>query len=128
MTPRAKVWDELPKVAVRVAVNALETAATVAVKVAAVAPAVTVTLAGTVTLALLLASATLAPLVKAAELSVTVHVDSPGEATLEGLQETPLSAGAAASVKLSAAGFALLMVTDCEAGVKVYPLKLGVTV
>ena len=106
----------------------LETAATVAVKFAVVAPAAIVTLAGTVTLVLLLASETLAPPVKAAALRVTVQFDEPGDATLDGLQETPLSTGVTASAKLNAAGFAPLTVTDCEAGVKVYPLNVGVTV
>ena len=72
---RTKVLDEPPKVAVRVAVCAVETEATVAVKAPVVAPAETVTLAGTVTLALLLDSATLAPPVGAAALSVTVHAE-----------------------------------------------------
>jgi hypothetical protein len=58
----------------------------VAVKVPLVAPAVTVRLAGTVTLALLLDSATLAPPLGAVALSVTVQVDVPRETTLAGLQ------------------------------------------
>jgi len=82
---RTKVLDEPPKVAVRVAVCAVETDATVAVKAPVDAPAATATFAGTVTLALLLDSATLAPTVAAA-LRVTVHAEVPGAATLEGMQ------------------------------------------
>ena len=82
---RTKVLDAPPKVAVRVAVCAVETEATVAVKAPVVAPAATVTLAGTVTLALLLDNATLTAPVAAA-LSVTVHAEVPGATTMVGLQ------------------------------------------
>jgi len=71
---------------VRVAVCAVETDATVAVKAPVVAPDATVTLAGTVTLALLLDSATLAPPAGAAALRVSVHVEVPGATTMVGLQ------------------------------------------
>ena len=62
-----------------------------AVKPPVVAPAATVTLAGTVMLVLLLDKPTLAPPVGAAALSVTVHEDIPGDTTLDGLQLTPLT-------------------------------------
>ena len=67
-----------------------------------VAPAATVTLAGTVMLELLLDRPTLAPPVGAAALSVTVQEDVPGETTLAGLQLTLLTVtgGVALSAKL----------------------------
>ena len=66
------------------------------------APAATVTLTGTVTLVLLLDSATLAPPAGAAALSVTVQLEVPGETTLDGLQLTLLTVtgGVALSAKL----------------------------
>ena len=63
---------------------------TVVVKLPVVAPAVTVMLAGTVALALLLDNATASPPLGAAPLSVTVHAEVPGAFTLVGLQVTPL--------------------------------------
>jgi len=67
--------EELPSVlAVMVAVWADVTALTMAEKLAVVAPAGTVTEAGTVTALLLLASVTACPPVGAAELSVTVQL------------------------------------------------------
>ncbi|MBZ5676598.1 MAG: hypothetical protein LAP61_20360 [Acidobacteriia bacterium] len=62
-------------------------------KLAVVAPAETVTLAGTVAFALLLDSATAKPPVGAALLIVTVHAEEPGALTLVGEQESPLSTG-----------------------------------
>ena len=64
--------------------------ATVAVNPTVVAPAVAVTLAGTVAFALLLDSATASPPLGAAPLRVTVHAEVPGAFTLAGLQVTPL--------------------------------------
>ncbi len=55
-----------------------------------VAPAVAVTLAGTVALALLLDNATASPPLGAAPLSVTVQAEVPGAFTLAGLHVTPL--------------------------------------
>ena len=64
-------------------------AAAVALKVAVVDPAVTVTDAGTVSEALLLASVTLDPPVGAVWVSVTVHVLTALCPRLVGLQATP---------------------------------------
>lgn len=69
--------DTLPAVAVRVAVCAEVTVATVAVKLAEVAPAATVTEAGTVTAELLLARVTLIPPVAAVAVRLTVQVSDP---------------------------------------------------
>jgi hypothetical protein len=72
-----KTFEAPPAVAVSVADWVEVTAAIVAVKGAVVAPAATVTEAGTVTAALLLASVTACPPVGAAALSVTVHASVP---------------------------------------------------
>ena len=64
-------------------------AAAVALKVAVVAPAATVTDAGTASEGLLLASVTLAPPVGAFSVSVTVHVLTALCPRLVGLQATP---------------------------------------
>ena len=64
-------------------------AAAVALKVAVVAPAVTVTDAGTVSEVLLLASVTLDPPAGAASFSVTVHVLTALCPRLVGLHATP---------------------------------------
>ncbi len=69
--------------------------ATVAVKFTVVAPDATVTLAGTVALALLLDSATASPPLGAAPLNVTAHAEVPGAFTLAGSQLTPLTVTAA---------------------------------
>ena len=70
-------------------------AAAVALNVAVVAPAVTVTDAGTVSTALLLASVTLDPPATAAWVSVTVQVLTALWPRLVGLQATPeISIGA----------------------------------
>lgn len=82
--------DTLPAVAVRVAVCAEVTAATVAVKLAEAAPAATVTEAGTVTAELLLARLTLIPPVAAAVVSVTVHASVPVPVNVLVEQESPL--------------------------------------
>jgi hypothetical protein len=64
------------------------------VNVAVVAPAATVTLAGTVAAdVLLLVSVTTAPAVGAGPLSVTVPVDEPPGATLVGLKLTEIGVG-----------------------------------
>jgi hypothetical protein len=66
------------------------TAATVAVKLALLSPEPMLTLAGTVTLALLLESATLVAL-EAAAVKVAVQLDVPGAFTLAGEQLKLLS-------------------------------------
>ncbi len=72
----------------------LATVPAVAVKLAVVAPAVTVTEAGTVSAALFEESPTDAPPVSAAEDSVTVQVEVAPDATELGEQDTPEIAGA----------------------------------
>jgi hypothetical protein len=88
------------------------TEATVAVKVALLSPAPILTLAGTVTLALLLDSVTLAALTVAA-FNVTVQVEVPGAFTVPGEQLKLLICAAAA--RLMVAGW-------------LWPLKVAVTV
>jgi hypothetical protein len=63
----------------------------VAVNPVLVAPAATVTLPGTVTLALLSDSVTANPPADAASFSVTVQEDEPGALTLAGVQDKALS-------------------------------------
>ena len=77
-----------------VAEAAALTAVVVTVNVAVVAPAVTVTLAGTVAAALSLDSATTAPPEGAALPSVTVPVEEDPPVTLAGLMDTVESTGA----------------------------------
>ena len=84
------VCELLPRVAVTVALWLLAiVAAAVALKVAVVDPAVTVTDAGTVSEALLLASVTLDPPVGAVWVSVTVQVLTALWPRLVGLHATP---------------------------------------
>jgi hypothetical protein len=89
------------------------TEATVAVNWALLDPAGTVTLPGSVTLALLSDSVTANPPVGAVSFSVTVQVDVPGALTLAGVQDRPLSTVAA------------FRLTEAVA---VWPLQLAVTV
>jgi len=91
---RATLFDAELEPAVRVAVCAVVTEATVAVKEALVAPAAMVTLAGTVTALLLLASATVSPPVGAAPDRVTVHESLSAPVIELLLQETALTVGA----------------------------------
>jgi hypothetical protein len=88
-----KVLETPAALAVRVAVCALETVATVAVKLALEAPAGTVRAGGAVAFESLLARVTPNPPVNAAELRVTVQAADPGAVTLAGVQETLLSVG-----------------------------------
>jgi hypothetical protein len=92
----ATLFDVEPVVAVRVADCALLTAAALAVKVALVAVAGTVTELGTVTALLLLASVTTVPPLGAEPDKLTVQ-ESPRAPLMDVLpQEIPLSVGAAA--------------------------------
>jgi len=91
----------LPDAAVSVTFSLVVTAETVAVNEALVAPAATVTLAGTFTAALLLVSFTAKPPVAAAELSVTLQASLPAPVSVALEHETLLSA-ATVPVPLSA--------------------------
>src|SRR5262249_51965242 len=105
-------WETLFKVAVSKAVWFVVIEATVAVKVPVLDPAPTLTLAGTVMLALLLDSPTLTALEEAA-VKVTVQLDVPGAFTVPGEQLKLLSW--AAAVRLIVAGW-------------LTPLRVAVTV
>jgi hypothetical protein len=86
-----KVFETPAALAVRTAVWDVDSvAATVAEKLAVVAPAGTVTLAGTVTFGLLLERATANPPVGAALFMVTVHAETAAAPTVEGVQVNPL--------------------------------------
>src|SRR5580704_9428330 len=102
------VCELLPSVAVTVALWLLAIeAAAVALKVAVVAPAATVTEAGTVSNVLLLASVTLEPPVGAVWVRVTVQVLTALWPRVAGLQATPdTSTGATSATRL--------MVAVCE--------------
>jgi hypothetical protein len=91
------------------------TEATVAVKVALVTPAPTVTLAGTPTLAFPLVSPTARPPAGAARDNVTVQVDVPGALTVAGPQLSPLNCATGDTVTVVVfAGLALAVtVTVC---------------
>jgi hypothetical protein len=97
----AKVFDALPALAVRVTVVAVLTAVTVAVKLALVAPAATVTEAGTVTFELLLARLTAKPPVAAAAFSVTVQLSVPEPVMEPFVQVSPVSTGTPVPLKLT---------------------------
>src|SRR5215472_2234136 len=79
------------KVADSVALTVVAVELAVAVKTALDCPAVTVTLGGTVTVALLLVSETPVPPAGAVPLRVTVHVAVPGPVMVPGTQFTPVS-------------------------------------
>jgi hypothetical protein len=91
--PRVKVWVVPPADAPSVAFCADVTAATVAVNPALVAPAGTVTVAGTVTAALLLERLTASPPVAAAADRVTVQASDPAPVIKLWAQENDCSAG-----------------------------------
>jgi hypothetical protein len=93
---RAKVLETLPALAVRVTACAVVTDVTVAVNPALVAFAATVTEAGTVTAALLLARLTVKPPLPAAALSVTVQLSLPAPVIDALLQERALNTPAPA--------------------------------
>jgi hypothetical protein len=97
---RAKVLERLPALAVSVTAWAVVTEATVDVNPALVAPAATVTVAGRVTAALLLARLTLRPPVGAAPVKVTVQTSLPDPVNEAFVQETVLKVAAATPVPL----------------------------
>ena len=86
VNPSTKLREPPLRLAVRVALVSLDTAAAVAVKPALLDPAATVTEAGTLAAPLSLDSATLAPPVGAAAVSATVQALVPGVTTEAGLQ------------------------------------------
>ena len=88
-------------VPVSVAVCAVVTADTVAVNAAVVAPAGTVTEAGTITAVLLLLNATAIPPVGALEASVAVQVSVPAPVNEALAHEIAVNAGAATPAALS---------------------------
>jgi hypothetical protein len=90
---RAKVSVTLPAQAVSVTATPELTEDTVAVKLALVAPAATVTEAGTVTALLLLARLTAKPPVAAAVFRVTVQLSVPAPVIEPLVQLSPLSTG-----------------------------------
>jgi hypothetical protein len=103
LTVRTKVCEALFRVAVSVTFWFEFTAATVASKVVLLCPTVIVALPGTVTLALLLERAMVAPPDGAAAVRTTVQVAVPGAFTVAGEQLKLLSwAGA---TRLSVAGW-----------------------
>jgi hypothetical protein len=97
----AKVFDTLPALAVRVAVCAVLTEETVAVKVAVVEPAATVTEAGTVTALLLLARLTAKPPVGAAAFRVTVQLSVPDPVNDPLVQLSALNTGTPVPLRLT---------------------------
>jgi hypothetical protein len=100
---RAVLLETVPALAVTVTVSAVVTEATVAVNPALVAPAATVTVAGTETAALLLAKLTLSPPLGAAEVKVTVQASAPAPVRDALLHESALNddvVGVAAPVPL----------------------------
>jgi hypothetical protein len=90
---RAKICVTPPALAVSVACCVVFTGDTVAVKLAVLAPAATVTVAGALTSALLLARLTVNPPVAAAAFSVTVQESVPAPAMDLLAQLNPVSTG-----------------------------------
>jgi hypothetical protein len=99
---RANVLDTLLAFAVTVTACAVDTEATVAVNEVAVAFAGTVTVAGTVTEALLLDRPTANPPDGAAEVSVTVQASVPEPVMDDVLQVIPLNAAVTVPVPVRA--------------------------
>jgi hypothetical protein len=99
---KEKLLDTPLAVAVTAAVSLAATEATFTVNVAVLAPAATVTLAGTVALALELLSVVTTPPAGAAADSVTVHVAVPGVFTVAGVQLSVLTAGRGVTVTVVA--------------------------
>jgi hypothetical protein len=99
----ANVWEILPAFAVKVAACAAETAETVAENMAAVAPAGTMTEAGTATEELLLERLTAKPPLAAAAFSVTEQASVPDPVIDELAHESELSTGAPVPLRLTEA-------------------------
>jgi hypothetical protein len=99
---KAKVCDPLIALAVNVADSAEVTGETLAVKLALVAPAATVTVAGTRTNALLLARFTVNPPLGAAAFSVTVQLSVPAPIIVPLTQVRALSTGTPVPLRLTA--------------------------
>jgi hypothetical protein len=97
----ANVCAALFALAVSVTVVAVLTEETVAVKVAVLAPAATVTEAGTVTALLLLARFTWNPPVAAAALTVTVQLSVPAPVIDPFAQVSPVSTGTPVPLRLT---------------------------
>ena len=93
------VGSALLALAVSVTVCALDTADTVAEKLALLAPAATFTDAGTVTAVLLLARLTENPPLAAAALRVTVQASDPAPVMVELAQDSAVSTGTPVPVK-----------------------------
>lgn len=113
-------FDVLPAVAVTVAVCALVTVATFAVKVALVAVAGTVTEEGTITALLLLPRPTLTPPEGAAPDRLTVHKSASDPVIEVLLHETPLTVGITVlpvPLKPTVAVEALLAIVNCPVAV-----------
>jgi hypothetical protein len=109
------LFEEELALAVTVAVCAVLTEATVAVKDAVEAPDATVTLGGIVTEVELLARVTVWPLEEAAELNETVQAAVPEPVNELVLQDNPLNVGATAvpvPLRLTVAAGALLEIAS----------------
>jgi len=100
---RANVWETPFALAVKVTACAFVTAATVAVKLALVAPAATVTTAGTVTALLLLARLTANPPLAAAALIVTEQLSLTAPVSELLLQVNSVNAGTPVPLRLTVA-------------------------
>jgi hypothetical protein len=98
---RAKVSATPPALAVSVTVSEELTEETVAVKLALLAPAATVTEAGTVTAELLLLRLTEKPLLAAAAFSATVQLSVPAPVIDPLLQLSPFSTGTPVPLRLT---------------------------
>lgn len=121
----ANVSVTIPSVAETVAVCDEVTVATVAAKLALVAPAATVAAAGTVTAVLLLARFTAKPPVAAAVFKVTVQVSVPAP-VIDPLEQTsPLSFGVAAPFNLIASFFPEAALLDTVIWPLVAPATVG---
>jgi hypothetical protein len=96
-----KVFAVLPALAVKVAVCDVLTAVTVAVKLAVAAPEATLTLTGTVTAELLLATLTAKPPVAAAAFNVIVQLSVPAPVIDPLVQLIALSTGTPLPLRLT---------------------------